>query len=54
MDILHNKYTTLCKNRSDINEHLPTLYEYANKCDSVFETGVRGVVSTYANETKSE
>lgn len=48
MDILHSKYTTLCKNRSDINEHLPTLYEYANKCDSVFETGVRGVVSTYA------
>jgi hypothetical protein len=33
---------------SDINEHLPTLYKYARECDSVFETGVRGCVSSWA------
>lgn len=48
MDILHSKYTTLCNQRSDINEHLPTLCKYASECDSVFETGVRGVISSYA------
>lgn len=32
----------------DINEHLPTLKLYAQECNSVFETGVRGVVSSYA------
>jgi hypothetical protein len=29
-------------------EHLPTLYKYASECDSVFETGVRGCVSSWA------
>jgi len=29
-------------------EHLPTLCAYANECDSVFETGVRGCVSSWA------
>jgi hypothetical protein len=29
-------------------EHLPTLYEYTKECDSVFETGVRGCVSSWA------
>lgn len=48
MDILRDKYTTLCNQRSDINEHLPTLCKYASECDSVFETGVRGVISSYA------
>lgn len=32
----------------DIHEHLPTLYEYASKCASVAEMGVRGIVSTWA------
>lgn len=41
-------YTKLCNTRSDINEHLPTLYEYATKCESVFETGVRGTISSWA------
>lgn len=36
------------KNSSDIMEHLPTLYRYAKECDSVFETGVRGCVSSWA------
>lgn len=33
---------------SDINEHLPTLYEYAKKCDSIVECGVRNPTSSYA------
>ena len=33
---------------SDINEHLPVLREYAEKCDTITEMGVRFVVSTYA------
>lgn len=48
MDYVKNKYIHLCKSKSDINEHLPTLYNYATNCESVFETGVRGVVSSWA------
>jgi len=48
--------------KSDINEHLSTLYKYSLECERIFETGVRGVVSTYAfayglqqnNSTKKE
>ena len=32
----------------DIREHLPTLREYASRCDVVTELGVRWVVSTWA------
>jgi hypothetical protein len=39
-------YNELCNRRSDINEHLPTLYRYAKQCESVFETGVRGCISS--------
>ena len=42
------KYLQLCQMYSDIHEHLPTLLEYASKCESVFETGVRGCVSSWA------
>lgn len=45
---IHNKYTQKCAQSSDINEHLPTLYEYARKVDHITECGVRGVVSSYA------
>lgn len=48
MSLLETKYVTLCNISSDINEHLPTLKKYAQECSSVFETGVRGVVSSYA------
>lgn len=48
MDRIKSKYEHLCSRRSDINEHLPTLYKYASECDSVIELGVRGVVSSYA------
>ena len=36
---------------SDINEHLPTLHNYAQKCLHVTECGVRGVVSSWAFAT---
>ena len=45
---LENKYRELCNTPSDINEHLPTLFHYASKCESIIELGVSGVVSTYA------
>ena len=48
MDIIEMKYTNLCKARSDINEHLPTLYRYAKECTTILELGVRNVVSTWA------
>lgn len=41
-------YEHLCKTPSDINEHLPTLYNYAKECESIIELGVRGVVSSWA------
>ena len=50
MDNINSKYSLLCSgyNSGDICEHLPTLYNYAKACDSVFETGVRGCVSSWA------
>lgn len=42
-----DKYNLLCNRRSDINEHLPTLKEYTEKCSTVTEFGVRGIVSSY-------
>jgi len=41
-------YNNKCNQPSDINEHLPTLSKYASECERVFETGVRGVVSSWA------
>ncbi len=41
-------YNYLVKSPSDINEHLPVLKEYAEKCEHVTEMGVRYVVSTFA------
>jgi cephalosporin hydroxylase len=42
------KFEELCSTPSDINEHLATLKDYASKCSSVTEMGVRWVVSTWA------
>ncbi len=42
------KYEELCNTESDINQHLPILREYADKCESVVEMGVRGCVSLFA------
>lgn len=48
MEQVNFKYTELCNTPSDINEHLPTVYRYARECESVFETGVRGCISSWA------
>lgn len=48
MDYTVNKYKVLCSTPSDINEHLVTLEKYARECESIFETGVRGCVSSWA------
>jgi hypothetical protein len=54
MDVITETYHLLCRNECpgsysiDIMEHLPTLYNYSKECDSVFETGVRGCVSSWA------
>jgi hypothetical protein len=42
------RYQSHCDQRTDINEHLPTLRDLASKCGSVVEFGVRGIISTYA------
>ena len=48
MNPLIQKYNYYCELSSDINEHLPTLYQYAQECESIIELGVRGVISSYA------
>lgn len=48
MTELDSFYNQLVSTPSDINEHLPTLKEYAEKCETITEFGVRGVVSTVA------
>lgn len=54
MNNIQEKFTLLCdnvcphKDSTDIKEHLPTLYRYTKECDSVFETGVRGCISSWA------
>jgi len=42
------KFQYLKRKPSDINEHLETLSKFAKSCNSIFETGVRGVVSSWA------
>jgi len=48
MSLVEINYNFKCNQKSDINEHLPTLCELARECDSVIELGVRGVVSSWA------
>ena len=52
LDNIKFNYDSLSYNRwgnaTDIYEHLPTLYTYAKECESVFETGVRGCISSWA------
>ena len=45
---IKEKYESECNRISDINEHLPVLYEYAKECESILECGVRGCVSSWA------
>jgi len=48
MEVIKKQYKIKCEQKSDINEHLPVLYNYSKDCESVLELGVRGVVSTWA------
>lgn len=48
MERIKKEYYQRVNNPSDIFEHLPTLYNYAKECNSVFETGVRRCVSSWA------
>jgi len=48
MSKLEQIYEQKCNNPSDINELLPILRKYAEKCDHITEMGVRWVTSTYA------
>jgi hypothetical protein len=48
MSVISNTYSAKCSQASDINEHLPTLFDYGSRVNHVTECGVRGVVSSYA------
>lgn len=48
MDIINKNYKLKCNEKSDINQHLPTIKKYTEECDHVTEMGVRGIVSTWA------
>lgn len=48
MNVIEQKFLEKKATPSDINEHLETLYQYAKKCETVAEFGVRLVVSSFA------
>jgi len=48
LDYIAMKYNNFVINSSDINQHLRTLFKYAMECETIFETGVRGVISSWA------
>ncbi len=48
MEKIETEFKLHSEHPSDINEHLPTIYEYAKKCDHVTEMGVRWVSSSWA------
>lgn len=48
MEAILNIYDRKCAQSSDINEHLPVLKEYAEKCEHITEMGVRWVTSSWA------
>lgn len=45
---IQKHYEELCITPSDIFQHLPKLREYADKCDTIVEMGVRSAVSLYS------
>jgi hypothetical protein len=51
-----NEYENACNTSSDINQHLPILFEAGQECDHITEMGVRSGASTraflYANPKK--
>src|SRR3990170_527658 len=49
MSFVDIKYAQCCNDRFNyINEHLPTLYEYAKQCQHVTECGVESCPSSWA------
>lgn len=48
MNKLHDEYLNVCNTISDINEHIPLLYQLAKDCKSIVEFGVRDGQSTRA------
>lgn len=48
MSNIDSIFNELCQTKSDIQEHLPTLKEYTEKCDTVIEMGVCTAKSTHA------
>jgi hypothetical protein len=48
MEKIIRKYEEKVTTPSDINEHLPVLKEYGEKCRTIVEMGVRSLVSTWA------
>ena len=47
MEKIKQIFESQCSSPSDINEHLPTLLEYAKECEHITEMGVRWVSSTW-------
>lgn len=45
---LQEMYESQKNNSSDINEHIETLYQYAQKCETIIEMGTRSGSSVYA------
>jgi|GEM_PF-2105397 len=48
MEKVETQFKIHSETPSDINEHLPAIYEYAKKCDHVTEMGLRWVSSSWA------
>ena len=48
MNKVKETYELLCSTPNDINEHLPTLFKYAQECDSIINAGVKGYNSIWA------
>lgn len=46
--MIQEYFKSRCNVRTDINEHLPVLKEYGQKCDHITEFGLRGGESTCA------
>ena len=44
---MEQKYLTAKTTKSDINEHIETLFKYAKKCETIVECGVRSCVSSW-------
>lgn len=48
LQMIDKEYEDACNTFSDINEHLPVLYELGMECDSITEMGTRRGASTRA------